>query len=83
MNLMIGLQRLYCCTDILETDDELTANSKMNLRMLVAPIVRRLDSLDLKVNMTKILNPWKEYYESEETCLDIRNSYYDCKSTIV
>ncbi|MBE6336921.1 MAG: hypothetical protein E7066_09650 [Lentimicrobiaceae bacterium] len=83
MNLMIGLQRLYCCTDILETDDELTANSKMNLRMLVAPIVRRLDSLDLKVNMTTILNPWKEYYESEETCLDIRNSYYDCKSTIV
>ena len=77
INLTVGLQRLYSYTNISETDDELNVINKMNLRRLVAPIVRRMSKFAEMKYVNDILNLWRKYYESNETCLDIRNSYYD------
>lgn len=73
-NLLIGLGRLFGDTAISATDSELTANEKMHLRMMAAPIVREL--VDLGVDYS-ILVQCKAYYESEDTCWDVRNRYCD------
>lgn len=73
-NLIIGLGRLFGDTVISVTDSELAANEKMHLRMLAAPIVRKL--VDLGVEHSTLAQ-CKAYYESEDTCLDVRNRYYD------
>lgn len=75
-NLIIGLERLFCETQIVLTDSELDANVKMYQRMLVAPIVRRLvERKDDPDN--EILMRCKDYYESDDTCWDVRNKYYE------
>ena len=75
-NLLIGLKRLFSSTMIVEADSELDANKKMDLRRIVAPIVCRLLS-DSPAPVDEVLLEWKSYYESEETCWDIRNSFRD------
>lgn len=74
INLILGLDRLYEDTIIKKTDDELTANNKMNLRHSVAPIVKELMN-DLSGELPKSLSVWCDYYNSKETCWDIRNSF--------
>ena len=75
-NLIIGLERLFGETRIVLTDSELDANVKMYQRMLVAPIVRRLvERKDDPDN--EILMRCKDYYESDNTCWDVRNKYYE------
>lgn len=75
-NLIIGLERLFGETQIVLTDSELDANVKMYQRMLVAPIVRRLvERKDDPDN--EILMRCKDYYESDNTCWDVRNKYYE------
>ena len=75
-NLIIGLERLFGETQIVLTDSELDANVKMYQRMLVAPIVRRLvERKDDPDN--EILMRCKDYYESDDTCWDVRNKYYE------
>lgn len=75
-NVIIGLGRLFGETRINLTDSELDANVKMHQRMVVAPIVRRLiernDDSD-----NEVLKHCKDYYESENTCWDVRNKYYE------
>ena len=73
-NLIMGLERLYDDTVIENTDDEITANNKMYLRKSVAPIVRVLIKY-YHGEIPQTLLIWKEYYESKETCWDIRNSF--------
>lgn len=73
-NLIIGIGRLFGETQINLADSELGANVKMHQRMLVAPIVRRLvERKDDPDN--EILRSCKDYYESENTCWDVRNKY--------
>ena len=75
-NLIIGLERLFGETQIVLTDSELDANVKMYQRMLVAPIVRRLvERKDDPDN--EILMRCRDYYESDDTCWDVRNKYYE------
>ncbi len=76
-NLLIGLGRLFAATTVQITDTELVVNEKMNLRRLVAPIVRRLVSDGIDDSHDLIISRYREYYENEETCLDVRNCYYD------
>lgn len=73
-NLIIGLGRLFGDTVISVTDSELAANEKMHLRMMAAPLVREL--VDLCVDHSTLAQ-CKAYYESEDTCWDVRNRYYD------
>lgn len=73
-NLYIGLKRLLSTTQIAEVDNELDANRKMHLRKIVAPIVCRLLH-DSPGPCDETLSEWKSYYESKETCWDIRNAY--------
>ena len=75
-NLIMGLERLYDDTVIEKTDDEIVANNKMSLRQSVAPIVRKL--INYKAGrIPQVLLTWKEYYDSKETCWDIRNAFVD------
>lgn len=74
-NLYIGLKRLYNATQIETTDNELKANQKMYLRKIVAPIVRLL--LIDKSNTISDLSEWQVYYNSQETCLDIKNNFFN------
>ena len=75
-NLIIGLGRLFGETQISLTDSEQDANEKMHQRMVVAPIVRRL--VERKEDPDNgILKSCQEYYESENTCWDIRNKFYE------
>ena len=75
-NLIIGLGRLFHETRISISDSELDANDKMNQRMLVAPIVRRLVERD-GASGNVILRNCQSYYESENTCWDVKNKYYE------
>lgn len=74
INLLLGLDRLYEDTRIKETDDELTANKKMNLRLSVAPLVKGLMH-DILGEFPKTLSIWLDYYNSKETCWDIRINF--------
>ena len=76
-NLVLGLKRLYEETEIVASDSELSANNKMHFRFLVAPMVRCLLAIKDNNKYDEFLSRWKSYYESEETCWDIRNRYYD------
>ena len=76
-NLVLGLKRLYEETEIVASDSELSANNKMHFRFLVAPMVRCLLANKDNNKYDEFLSRWKSYYESEETCWDIRNRYYD------
>ncbi len=76
-NLLLGLGRLFGNSEILITDSELEVNDKMHLRMIVAPIVRRLVKESAGKENTENLSQYTSYYESNETCWDIRNRYYD------
>ena len=76
-NLVLGLERLFDETKIAANDSELTANNKMHFRFLVAPMVRCLLVNKATKKYDKLLSRWKSYYESKETCWDIRNRYYD------
>ena len=73
-NLILGLERLFDDTLIENTDDEIIANSKMSHRQSVAPIVRELVNY-YNSNIPQVLLTWKDYYESKETCWDIRNAF--------
>lgn len=73
-NLMLGLERLYDDTLIEKTDDELAANNKMNLRKSVAPVVRELIRF-CSGEVPASLLAWKAYYESSDTCWDIRHAF--------
>ena len=73
-NLTLGLRRLFDDTMMEPTDDEITANDKMNLRRSVAPIVRELINYSA-IKIPQILLIWKDYYENKETCWDIKNSF--------
>lgn len=73
-NLLLGLKRLFDDTVIDNTDDEIAANTKMSLRQSAAPIVRELIKYD-PINILQSLLIWKDYYESKETCWDIRNAF--------
>ena len=75
-NLILGLNRLYEDTRITATDDELAANEKMNLRLSVAPIVRALVTY-FHDDLPHSLAVWPDYYNSEETCWDIKNAFVD------
>ncbi len=75
MNLIIGLGRLFSATRISDTDSEIEANNKMNLRRLVAPIVSKLIHCSSSES-DEILSPWDNYYNSTETCWDIKNEYW-------
>ena len=74
MNILLGLKRIFSATMIAETDEELEVNRKMSLRKNVAPIVRRLSD-EMAAEHNEILLDWQQYYNSEETCLDIRNAF--------
>lgn len=74
-NLHIGLKRLFASTQIEATDNELQANEKLYLRKKAAPIVRQL--LKDKSDTHATLLEWQTYYNSPETCLDIKNSFID------
>lgn len=75
-NLILGLGRLFGNSEVVITDTEIEVNNKMHLRFMAASIVRRLvDDADEKQG--KLLKQYKSYYESNETCWDIRNRYYD------
>ena len=76
-NLLIGLGRLFAATTVQITDTELVVNEKMNLRRLAAPIVRRLVPDGIDDSHDLIISRYREYYENEETCLDVRNCYCD------
>ena len=76
-NLIMGLRRLYATTIVNITDSELVVNEKMNLRRLVAPIVRKLVNDGVEDSGYMVISQCKDYYESDETCWDIRNWYYD------
>lgn len=76
-NLVLGLERLFDETEIAANDSELSANNKMHYRFLVAPMVRCLLANKDTKKYDDLLSRWKSYYESEETCWDIRNQYYD------
>lgn len=76
LNIIIGLERLFYNTQISVTDSELEANDKMNQRKMVASIIRRL------ANRTdgpkdEVINMCKTYYESDNTCWDVKNKYID------
>lgn len=73
-NLVLGLERLFNDTLIDKTDNEITVNNKMYLRMSVAPVVRSLLNSDIGAPPQSLL-AWKEYYENKETCWDIRNAF--------
>ena len=73
---MIGLKRLFADSKIEVTDNELNANNKMHLRKLAAPIVHRLLQ-EVPDDSGHVLHDWKNYYESEETCWDIKNCFLD------
>lgn len=75
-NLIFGLDRLYEDTIIADTDNELTANEKMNLRLSVAPIVRALVTYYYG-DLPHAIAVWRGYYNSKETCWDIRNAFAD------
>ncbi len=74
MNLLLGLGRLFSATQISKTDSEIEANTKMNLRRLVAPIVSKLVH-GSSSESDEILSVWDSYYNSTETCWDIKNEY--------
>lgn len=74
-NLVLGLERLYDETEIVSNETEASANKKMHLRQLVAPIVRCLLDHNKIKHYEDILAIWDSYYKSEETCWDIRNKY--------
>ena len=74
-NLHFGLKRLFASTRIAATDNELQANEKLHLRKMAAPIVRQL--LNDKSDTNADLFEWQTYYNSQETCLDIKNSFLD------
>ena len=75
-NLILGLGRLFGNTNVDITDSELEINNKLHLRLMVATIVRRLVD-ETGDKMEEILSECKTYYESKETCWDIRNRYYN------
>ena len=70
------MERLYEDTKVADTDNELTANEKMNLRLSVAPIVRALATYYYG-DLPHSIAVWRDYYNSEETCWDIRNAFAD------
>ena len=76
-NLVLGLKRLYDETEIVASESELSANNKMHFRFLVAPMVCCLLANKDNNKYDEFLSRWKSYYESEETCWDIRNRYCD------
>ena len=75
-NVAIGLGRLFAATNVSITDSEIAVNEKMNLRRLVAPIARRLVDDGIDDSRDLIISQCRDYYESDETCWDIRNWYY-------
>ncbi len=75
-NLILGLGRLLGNTNVDITDSELEINNKLHLRLMVATIVRKLVD-ETKGRQEEILSQCKTYYESKETCWDIRNRYYN------
>ncbi len=74
--ILLGLERLFEDTKIEETDDELSVNKKLNMRLTVAHIVKVLIQ-DCQGNLPNTLSVWRDYYNSNETCWDIKNSYID------
>ena len=75
-NLILGLGRLFGNTNVDITDSELEVNNKLHLRLMAATIVRRMVD-ETGDKMEEILSQCKTYYESKETCWDIRNRYYN------
>ena len=75
-NLHVGLKKLFIETEIDKLDDELDANKKMFLRKSVAPIIKRLVTDD-SLGQDEVISAWRDYYESEESCRDIRKGYFD------
>lgn len=73
-NLLLGLKRLFLTTEVVGTDEELTVNEKMYLRMSVAMIVKGL-SKEKSLEQNEVLAAWRRYYESDETCWDIKNQF--------
>ena len=74
-NVVLGLERLYDETEIASNETEATANEKMHLRLKVAPMVRCLLDHNKTRHYEDVLTMWDSYYNSEETCWDIRNKY--------
>lgn len=74
--ILLGLERLFEDTKIEETDDELTATNKLNLRLSTAPVVKTLVRKYQGV-LPHTLYLWQGYYKNDETCWDIKNSYID------
>lgn len=75
-NVVLGLERLYHETEIVSNETETTANKKMHLRLIVAPVVRCLLNHNKTDHYKDVLAMWDSYYKSEETCWDIRNKYF-------
>lgn len=74
-NVQIGLKRIYASTVIEATDNEFQTNQKMFLRKIVAPIVHIL--IKGESVFEKNIEEWLNYYNSIETCLDIKNRFLD------
>ena len=73
-NLILGLERIYNDTEIEMIDDEISTNSKMDLRKSVAPIVKAIIGNGMYDTLPSLLK-WKDYYNNKETCWDIRNAF--------
>lgn len=75
-NLILGLKRLFKDTEIDTKDEEQTVNDKMFLRMSVAHIVKGLSGVTIPEDK-EVISSWQDYYNSDDTCWDIRNHYLD------